>query len=109
MLPVALASDTVTLLARQVTGQDDRGNDIYTDVPTIFAGVSVQPRMDTELETSKQDFATDKWRMYGPPDIDLTAGDHLLWNGLDLEVDGTPMEWTTIIPHSETNLVRWSG
>lgn len=109
-LPPLLLTDTVQLLDRVRTGTDDRGNDVFTDGPTPLTGVSVQPRMNVESATGRQDFVTDKWRMFGPPNIGLAAKDHLRWNGIGMEVDGTPMEWRGAgLDHSETDLIRWTG
>lgn len=111
-----LLDDTVVLLKRVpvLDGQgnstyDDYGTPIMKDVPTPLVGVSIQPMTTTETVNNTQDIVTDRWRGFGPLGMGLSAADHLVWNGLDLQVDGTPMEWTQVMPHTEFHLVKWSG
>lgn len=107
--PLSLLNDSVVLVRRVKSGTDAYGNDTFTDTEVPLKGVSVQPVSSTEAFTAQQDIVTDRWILYGPPGMGLSAADHVRWNGLDLEVDGTPMEWTQLVAHTECRLVRWAG
>lgn len=110
-MPPSWASDTVTVVRREVVGQDDRGNDIYDDVPVPYFPCRVQPVTTTEEENNAIR-VTSQWRVYGPAGMVVEPQDRVRWDGGEFEVDGDPEHWkspTGAKAHTEIVLKRVTG
>jgi hypothetical protein len=110
-MPPSWASDTVTVIRREVVGQDDRGNDRYDDVPVPYFPCRVQP-VTTSEDDNNAVRVTSQWRVYGPPGMVVDADDRVTWGGREFEVDGDPEHWrspTGARAHTEIVLRRVTG
>lgn len=113
MPPLAnpLRRDTVTVIDRVVTGQDDRGHDVYEDVERDVANCNMQPVASTEQNDDRTQVVT-RWRLAGPPAMGLTALSKVRFRGVLYEVDGDPGEhgsFAGILDHTEALLKVVSG
>jgi Phage head-tail joining protein len=88
--PVLPYGQTVTLLHRTVTGQDEFGNDVYESTPETVGNVAVQPGSHTERVGSFTDQATTSLQIFLPNGTDITYLDAIVWNGDTYEVTGEP-------------------
>lgn len=84
--------ETVTLLRRALTGQDQYGNDVYSDTATDLRGCVVVPRNSSEL-VQGQDTIIVGLTLYAPAGTALAATDRFSVRGLEYEVDGEPGEY----------------
>jgi len=97
MLPGLIANQTVHRL-RGTTVTDSHGN-VYvswaTPAELAVEGCSVQPETGAEILTGR-DSVTSIWRLYAPPDADITSTDRVRHGGKDYEVDGSIQDWPDI-------------
>ncbi|MCR8947162.1 hypothetical protein NW249_34305 [Streptomyces sp. OUCMDZ-4982] len=84
-----LRRDTVTVIDRVLVGEDDRGQDVYEDVERTVPQCNVQPVSSTEALDDRVQIVT-RWRLAGPPDMQLKALSKVRWRGVLYEVDGEP-------------------
>lgn len=106
-----LRRDTVTIIERVLTGEDDRGHDIYDDVPREVPGCNMQPVSSTEVVDGRDQVIT-RWRLAGPPDMGLTAQSRVRFRGVLYEVDGEPGDhgsFAGLLDHTEAFLKVVSG
>ncbi|MFD9107143.1 hypothetical protein [Streptomyces bottropensis] len=113
MPPLAnpLRRDTVTVIDRIVTGQDDRGHDVYEDVERDVANCNMQPVSSTEQNDDRTQVVT-RWRLAGPLSLALTPTSQVRWRGVLYEVDGLPGEhesFAGLLDHTEAFLEVVSG
>ncbi|EYT84022.1 hypothetical protein CF54_04005 [Streptomyces sp. Tu 6176] len=106
-----LRRDTVTVIDRVLTGQDERGHDIYEDRERDVPDCNMQPVSSTETNDGKTQVVT-RWRLAGPPGMGLTALSRVRWRGVLYEVDGEPGEhgsFAGLLDHTEAFLKVVSG
>jgi hypothetical protein len=113
MPPLAnpLRRHTVTVIDRTLTGQDDRGHDVYTDIERQVADCNMQPVASTEVNDDRTQVVT-RWRLAGPPSMGLTALSKVRFRGALYEVDGDPAEFDSfggLLDHTEVLLKVVSG
>lgn len=84
-------ADPVTLHGREVTGQDQYGDDIYADQDCNVRGVFV-PGGSVELIQGQATVIT-RPRVFLPAGTDVTAVDAVTVRGRRYDVDGTPSDW----------------
>lgn len=87
----------VVLKTRVKSGEDNFGNDVFTETDLPTQGVFA-PGSSAEL-VQGQDVVTTQPTVYLPTGTDVSAIDALTVNGLQFEVDGAPMVWP---PHPMT-------
>lgn len=102
--------DTITFLARTVTGHDDLGVETITPADVVTPGCSVQRATDME-SVGDEDLTISKWRAFCPPTtavLALKATDGAIYNGITYEIFGDPERWTDRrgIPHHVTVILR---
>ncbi|WP_344500340.1 hypothetical protein [Streptomyces enissocaesilis] len=88
---------TVTLL-RSVKGEDERGNETWTDTETEVQGCSVQA-LDSVEYLSSADQIISRWQFLGPPGMGLKATDRIkVSDGEVYQVDGKPSVARSLSP-----------
>lgn len=112
-MPLAnpLRRDTVTVIDRVLTGQDDYGQDVYEDVEREVPGCNMQPVSSTETVDGRDQVVT-RWRLAGPPGMGLTALSRVRYQGVLYEVDGEPgvrHSFAALLDHTEAFLKVVSG
>jgi hypothetical protein len=84
----------MTLLKRAVSGQDEYGNDTYTETPVTIQQCVFQPAGSTEnLIFADQVSTTDT--IFMPGGTDVSALDAIQYNGDTYEVTGAISAWTS--------------
>jgi hypothetical protein len=97
-MPTFQFGETVTVFRRVVSGRDQYGNDVYTDVSTTYPRIPVWQGGSTE-DTQGQDMVTTSKTMLLPVGAGAAPIDHIMINGDDYEVIGEP----------EAPVSPWSG
>jgi len=93
-----IGPDTVTLIHREVAGQDRYGNDVMMATETVVPGCSMQPMWGQE-SVGAADEVTDRFQLYLPGlaltdlDIDPLVTDAVKFRGITYEVNGEPQPW----------------
>ncbi|MFF7290670.1 hypothetical protein [Streptomyces griseorubiginosus] len=106
-----LRRHTVTVIDRVLVGQDDRGHDVYEDVPREVPNCNMQPVSSAEQNDGRTQVVT-RYRLAGPPDLGLTVLSRVRWRGVLYEVDGDPGEhesFAGLLDHTEAFLKVVSG
>lgn len=106
-----LRRDTVTVIDRVVTGQDDRGHDVYEDVEREVTDCNMQPVSSTEQNDGRTQVVT-RWRLAGPTGMGLTPTSRVRYRGVLYEVDGQAGEhdsFAGLLDHTEALLKVVSG
>ena len=112
MLP-SFCRDAVTVKRAQLT--DKRGTKVLDwSNPLEFelSGCSMQPNTTTRDFDGRTIQVTEDWTIYAPPGSDLQAGDRIEWQGLEFEINGAPMPWsspTGRVSHIWARLNEWRG
>lgn len=75
------------------TGQDQYGNDVRTQVVTVSPGWVIWPATVGAESVQGQDVITDTLVAFAPVGTDVTAIDHIVWNGGTYDVQGSPWQW----------------
>ena len=83
--------ETVTLVARAVTGQDGDGNDVYGETLTDVIG-GFDPAIGFERVGGMDQVSTQP-QVYLPPGTVVDSVDAVVVRGLRYEVDGTTNDW----------------
>jgi hypothetical protein len=83
---------TVTLISRTVSGQDDYNNDVYAETSVDIFPCVVQPAGTTEAVQWTDQVSTDL-AIFMPYGTDIEAVDAVLYNGLRYEVQGKTIDW----------------
>jgi hypothetical protein len=82
----------MTLLKRAVSGQDEYGNDTYTETPIVVQQCVFQPSGSTEVLIFTDQVSTNDI-IYMPAGTDVSALDAIQYDGATYEVTGAPSEW----------------
>lgn len=91
---------TVTLLRREVTGVDDLGNDVYSDVEAPVPGSATYPRHSDEF-TDRRDLVVVGITWLAPAGTVVRPIDRAVVHGRTWEVDGEPgVHYSTITGHT---------
>lgn len=85
-------SQTITLVQRVLSGQDEYGNDTYTDNPVEVSNCIVQPASSNENDQWTEQISTDI-TVFVPYGTEVSALDALLINGTEYEIQGIPQQW----------------
>lgn len=85
-------SQTITLLRRVLNGQDEFGNDTYTDEPVQVSGCVVQPASSSEQTQWTEQVSTDI-TVFMPYGTVVSELDALVINGTQYEIEGIPQQW----------------
>lgn len=85
-------SQTVILLHRVLSGQDELGNDTYTDTPVQVSGCVVQPAGSSENDQFTEQISTDV-TVFMPYGTNVGPLDALVINGTKYEIHGIPQQW----------------
>lgn len=112
--------ETVTLIRREVTGQNAGGDDVYTDVETDVDGAIISPRSSTgsvtlSTDTQSRDAVTVGLTVYLPPGTDVEAVDRARVRGhlYEVEAGSEPGIWRSPLtgwyPGVEIALTRTTG
>lgn len=109
-----LAKTTITVVRTTETGvRDDFGVPGKTQTATPVPGCLVDPLMTYEQAPQQTDSGWSKWRVYAPPNADITPADKIKVDGLpDLQVDGEVMRRPGPrggVHHLEFQATRWFG
>jgi Phage head-tail joining protein len=88
--PVLPYGQTITILHRTVSGQDQFGNDVYKSTPETITGVAIQPGSHTERVGSFTDEVTTSLQVFLPNSTSITYLDAIVWNGDTFEITGEP-------------------
>lgn len=92
-----LMDQTVTLL-RSVKGEDDRGNETWTDEEIEVKGCSVQA-LDSVEYLSSADQVISRWQFLGPPGMGMKATDRVQVSEQEVyAVDGKPTVARSLSP-----------
>lgn len=84
---------TVTVVQRGASvGTDQLGNPQYAPTATDVPNCSIQPEFSTETLGSADRIIT-RWRLFAPPQTDLSAVDSVMFNGETFSIDGDPALW----------------
>jgi hypothetical protein len=85
---------TVTLVRRSVSGQDEFGNDVYTETTEDVQPCSIQQGSSRE-NLSFTDQVITGVIVFIPYGTDLTYLDAIIYNGVKFEVAGDPDVWVS--------------
>lgn len=115
MLPVELATDTVTRLrgATATNGYGDAAID-WSQTPAELAitGCSVQPVPGQEVLDGR-DAVVSRWQWFGPYDADVRSNDRIRHGGVVYDIDGSVEKWKdptgSGLDHAAALLRRTSG
>jgi hypothetical protein len=83
---------TVTIVSRTVSGQDEYGNDVYSETTEDVTAVVVQPSGSTE-NVQFTDQVSIGMVFYFPYGTDIEPTDAIQFAGDEYEVEGNPQEW----------------
>ena len=75
-------------------------------------GCSVQPAATTLSQDGRALGISDGYTAFLPPNADVAAGDHIIYNGKEYAIDGEPRQWfspTGRLDNIQLSLVRWDG
>jgi hypothetical protein len=108
--------DTVTLISREVAGDDRYGNQVLVDTEVTLPYCSIQPMWGQE-DINRADLAIDRFRLFIPGSawidlqIDPTMLDAVRFNGITYEVNGEPQPWRLhgVIDHAVVYLRHVTG
>ncbi|MFE9920464.1 hypothetical protein ACFYQA_02420 [Streptomyces sp. NPDC005774] len=106
-----LRRHTITVIDRVLTGEDDRGHDVYEDREREVPDCNMQPVSSTEQNDGRTQVVT-RWRLAGPPGMVLTPTSRVRFRGVLYEVDGEPGEHGSfggLLDHTEAFLKVVSG
>jgi hypothetical protein len=103
--------DRVTVVQRELTGYDDYGNPVYSDVETVFPA-EVRPLESSETVAGRTQVQT--WfRMFLPVAAldSLSSGGAIGWRGKSYEIEGDvePHSLRGRVHHVELIAKRVSG
>jgi hypothetical protein len=84
---------TVTLIRRVLSGQDEFGNNTYSDQPVSVGPCVVAPQGSSE-DVQFTDQVTDNIVVYIPYGTPVGPLDAIGWQGKTYEIQGTPQNWT---------------
>lgn len=112
-MPVFRAGQTVTFVSRKVTGQDDYGNDVYTEVSQFVSGCAIAPSTSSEDVQGTASVLTDVI-LYAPTNTDIGLFDAvILPDGKRYRLTGTPNTWqspfTGSVSYVQINLQAVTG
>lgn len=104
--------ETVTVVSRVVSDQDEYGNDIFTTTTTDYSNVPVWQTGSSE-STQGADMVTSDLTIVLPVGADVSAIDKVQVSGADFEVAGSPWTpnsvWTGTQPGVIVQLKRVTG
>ncbi|MFE9937389.1 hypothetical protein [Streptomyces hirsutus] len=106
-----LRRHTITVIDRVLTGEDDRGHDVYEDREREVPDCNMQPVSSTEQNDGRTQVVT-RWRLAGPPGMGLAPKDRVKWRGVTYEVEGDAGEHESfggLLDHTEVFLKAVSG
>jgi hypothetical protein len=83
---------TVTLVRRSVSGQDEFGNDVYSETTEDVGSCSIQQGSSRETLSFTDQVVTGVI-LFIPYGTDLTYLDAFIYNGVKFEVSGDPDVW----------------
>ena len=71
----------------------------------------MQPASTSLSEDGRVLGITDMYTLYAPPNADIEAGDHILYNGKEYEIDGDIRVYPGVLrlAHIEVTLRRYNG
>lgn len=90
--PYLVYGAVITVIKRTLSGQDERGNDTYSESSFSVSGCSVQPAASAE-STDFADQLTTSITVFAPWGTNVGYLDAIVVNGLTYEVDGVPDVW----------------
>lgn len=113
MLP-SFARQTVVIVRPAVKLDERDGREVPDWEHAIKQTVnncSVQPATTTLSQDGRVLGISDSWTAYLPPNTDVQAGDHILFEGNEYTIMGEPRIWTGAFNMSniQLNLTRWEG
>lgn len=110
-----LTPETITVIRAPLTANRYGGQirDWSSATRTDVTGVSIQPTSTTE-DIRDREQLVDTYALFTPRgvDIDLLATDRVQWNGLTLQVVGSPNRWPMPgggVHHVEATLQKVTG
>ncbi len=80
--------NTVTVIDRQVAGEDDYGNDVHADVQTVVDGCAWNPRTSSENLEAQQQVVSGMMLFCDDPDVPIYPTSAVIIDGTTYEVDG---------------------
>lgn len=89
-----LGGATVILLRSQVTGRDDRGNDVRTTTEIPVGGCAWVPTSTTE-NVQGADQVTADAEVYMPAGTQVSPEDQVVYQGITYDVMGAPEAWSS--------------
>jgi hypothetical protein len=92
--PILNWGQTVTILNRYVSGQDDYGNDVYSYTPQQVSNCSVQ-QASTRENLQFTDQVTTGIIVFVPYGTQVGYLDAVVVNGVTYEVTGNPTSWVS--------------
>ncbi len=103
-------ASTLTVTRRAVGGQDEYGNDTFTETTFTVPRCEVQPAKSTE-DTSGRQHVVAWLNVWAPPTPRVLVGDQVTYDDLPYEVDGEVGRWVdgSRLDHQEFALRRVTG
>lgn len=77
-----------------------------------ISGCHVQPASTSLTQDGRIEGLFEGMTLYAPATADIKAGDHVVYNNNEYEINGEVKNWfspTGQLAHLVINLVRWSG
>lgn len=103
-----------TICVRRPGQKMERGSTVpdWDSAQTMeVTGCSVQPGETSLSQDGRVQAVSDRLTVYAPV-TDIRAGDHIIVNGKEYEIDGEPKVWQSPsgrLNHMQLDLVRWRG
>lgn len=85
---MTLFTETVTLLAREVTGVDEYGNDVVSWTSSS-SPAWLDQRNGMESTDAREQSVANMW-LFLPLEVQVDAVDKVVWDGREWHVDGEP-------------------
>lgn len=92
--PVFPYGVTVTLVKRILAGQDENGNDVYTEKTLQVSNTVFVPAGASELLTFTDQTSTTE-QFYVPWGTDVSTYDAIIFQGIEYEIQGVPSQWVS--------------
>jgi hypothetical protein len=88
-----MQGETVTLITRQLAGEDRFGKPVFTDVAADVEDVMVAPVVPVMDANTGQIVDTDGFDLHLPPDVHVPADARFIVRGTEYPVVGPSRDW----------------
>lgn len=110
---ISFKNQSVTVIRPAYTVE--RGNQVpdwKAATEHTVTGCRVQPAAGTEEQSTTRDAIVNRWVLFAPTGVDITARDRIRHNGVVYQIDGSLRPWsspTGALAHIEADLLRVEG